>query len=117
MGQPEDDSASAGPSISPSTTSPILNDDDFINQETIRAEKRAEWDQYYCHTACHIPYAVCKSKGEVPLTIDELGIETGIWPRARQGQEDNESGESEVDSPPSPSPPTEGGRPPGKLYL
>ena len=116
MGQPEDDSAAACPSVPPSTTVPTLNDDDFIDQEAICAEKRVQWDRYYHHTACHIPYIVCKSKGEMPLVVDELGIETGILPRAGEGRDIDGAGESEVDSH-SPSPPIRGGRPPSKFCL
>jgi hypothetical protein len=54
----------------------VLNEEEFKNQEDVRAPMRATWARYYQHVASHIPYAVCKATPEVELNDDGVGVES-----------------------------------------
>jgi len=86
--------------------------DTFVDQEAIRLEMQGIWDRYYRHTTCHIPYAVCKMKGESPLGADELGIQPGGLDSGTK-QTGDEMEEADNDREPEVSAPADPIRPPG----
>lgn len=54
----------------PDQSTILTSDYQLINQEETRTSARLKWENYYNHTAGHIPYAVCKSNGAPPLDAD-----------------------------------------------
>jgi hypothetical protein len=74
-----------------STTLPT--DYKLVDQEGIRVSMYKKWEKYYRHAAGHIPYAVCKANGALPLGYDNVD---GVLPTGME-EEDEDEGESEID--------------------